>query len=297
MADTPRLALGLGVAPSPALMSLAREISRRVFVADLGDCPPSDPALIRAEWDRPPDVRWLGPQVWWVDRTDQIPEISATQRPVMFLSDSSAIALAASRTGVQVRLVPGADAEPESCPVPPFVRERLRQYRGLGEGLLVEDDDHVWLWNGRTVVDGAHTATGLAAAAAAYVRSPQALVRAMAWGCPVIATESAIAATGAQAPLNVLASTAADPLEQLRDLAADPRLSARLSREGRRRYESSHSIGPAADAVLSALGVAARWHPSSLLHRLNELDARRGESQRARVADMVSAIVDWEEAR
>ena len=297
MADRFRLALSLGVAPSPALMSLAREISRRVAVADLGDCLSTEPALIRAEWSRPPDIRWGGPQVWWVDRADQLPEISATQQPRMYVSDSPDLAAAAYRTGVQVRLIPEADAEPGSCPVPPFVRERLRRDRSLGEGLLVQDGPTGWLWNGQTIVAAERISTALAAAAAVHVSSPHSLVRAMAWGCPVIATQSAIAATGVQAPRDVLGDTGADPLEQLRALASDPRLSARLSRDGRRRYEMSHSVGPAADAVLAALGVAVRWHPSALQHRLNELDSRRGEAQRARVADMVSAIVDWEEAR
>lgn len=297
MGDPPRLGLGLGGAPPPSLMALALEIGRRMDVADLGDCLPTDPALIRAEWTKPPEHLRPGPQVWWLDRPEQVPGAGAAVRPVLVVSGRGDVVRAATAYGLAARFVPDTEAEPESAPVAPFVRARLRQTRGLGAGLLVQERAARWRWDGRVVVPTARVSTALAAAAAAWVSAPEALVRGLAWGCPIIAPLAVIEASGAEPGRHVLPSKGSDPLTQLAELAADPRLNARLSREGRARYEAAHSMVRAADDVLAALGVATHWRPSTLQRRLEELDARRGDAQRHRVADMVGAIVDWEEPR
>ncbi len=297
MGDVPRLGLGLGGAPPPSLMALALEIGRRMVVADLGDCLPTDPAIVRAEWSRPPDHDRPGPQVWWLDRPDQVPEAGAAVSPVLVVSGRADVVRAATASGLAARIVPETEGEPESAPVAPFVRERLRQARGLGAGLLVQDRPARWRWDGRVDVPAARVSTALAAAAAACVASPEGLVRGLAWGCPMVAPLAVIEAAGAEPGRHVLEAKGTDPVQQLTELAAEVRLSARLSREGRARYETAHSVVRAADDVLAALGVATHWIPSSLQRRLEELDARRGDAQRHRAADMVGGIVDWEEPR
>jgi hypothetical protein len=186
--------------------------------------------------------------------------------------------------------VPHAEVEPESTPVPPFVRERVRRARDLGEGLLVEDEGS-WTWNGTVAVERTLVPTALAAAAAAYVVSPEAVVRAMAWGCPLVAPAATLTATGATPGVDSVEDDGTDPVAQLRSLAGNGHRTAALSRAGRARYEAGHSVVACADAVMAALGLTALWYPSHLELRLDELDSRRGAGQRHRFDEMVSAIV------
>jgi hypothetical protein len=198
---------------------------------------------------------------------------------------------AASARGIPTRIVPHAEVEPESAPVPPFVRERVRRARGLGGGFVVEDAGGRWTWNETVEVDRSLIPTMLAAASAAYLSSPEAVVRAMAWGCPLIASSSILEVTGATADVDSLADDGSDPVEQLRRVAKDAELSATLSHRGRARYEAAHSVSACADDLMRALGLTALWYPSHLELRLDELDSRRGATQRHRFDEMVSSIV------
>jgi hypothetical protein len=286
-----RLRLSLGVAPPGALLTLVQEIGRRIAVVDLGDAGPMDPVLLRVEWDRAPQ-RFNGcRQAWWLEERGPALDVPPSRHPELALSPHRDVVDAAVSRGIRARIVPHAEVEPESAPVAPFVRERLRRARGLGEGLLVEDASGRWTWNGSVEVDRALIATTLAAAAAAYLSSPEAAVRAMAWGCPVVAPSGTLAVTGATPGVDSVADDGTDPAEQLRRLAADPHRTAALSRSARARYEAAHSVSACADDVMRALGLTALWYPSHLQMRLEELDSRRGATQRHRFDEMVSPIV------
>jgi hypothetical protein len=286
-----RLGLGLGVAPPGGLMALVQEIGRRIAVVDLGDAAPSDPALLRVEWDRAPERRGDRREAWWLDEAGPALDVPESRHPVLVLSAHRPVLEAAFARGIPARIVPHAEVEPESAPVPPFVRERIRRDRGLGEGLLVEDSAGRWTWNGTVAVDPELIPTTLAGAAAAYLSSPGAVVRAMAWGCPVVAPAATLVATGGTPGLDCLVDDGTDPVDQLRRLAADAPRAAALSRAARARYEAAHSVSACADDVMGALGLTALWYPSHLQLRLDELDSRRGATQRHRVDEMVSSIV------
>jgi hypothetical protein len=286
-----RLGLGLGVAPPGALLALIQEIGRRIAVVDLGDTGPADPVLVRVEWDRAPQRRTGGTEAWWLDTGGPALAVSPSRRPVLALSSEPHVLDAARAHGIPARIVPHVEVEPESAPVAPFVRERIRRARGLGEGILVEDHAGRWRWNEDVDVEGELIPTALAAAAAAYLSSPAAVVRAMSWGCPLVAPAATLAATGATAGVDSVADDGGDPVEQLRRLAADPPGAAALSRAARARYEAAHSVSACADDVLRALGLTALWYPSHLQLRLDEMDSRRGTTQRHRFDEMVSPIV------
>ncbi len=285
-----RLGLGLGVAPPAALMSLVQEIGRRIAVVDLGDTRPADPVLVRLEWDRAPERRGGRPEAWWLDADGLALGGPSVRRPALVLSSQREVVDAASARGFAARVVPHAEVEPESAPVAPFVRERIRQARGLGDGLVVEDAGR-WTWNGSVEVPGELVPTTLAAAGAAYLSSPQAVVRAMAWGCPLIAPAATLGITGATAGVDSVADDGGDALEQLRRLIGDRPRTAALSVAARARYEAAHSVSACADDVMSALGLTAQWYPSHLELRLDEMDSRRGATQRHRFDEMVSSIV------
>ena len=286
-----RLGLSLGVAPPAALMTLVQEIGRRIAVVDAGDTRPADPVLVRVEWDRAPQRRAGGPEAWWLDAGPPALDVSPSRRPVLVLSSQYQVLEAASAQGIPARIVPDVEVEPESAPVAPFVRDRVRRARGLGEGLLVEDRAGRWTWNDELDVPGDLISTTLAAAAAAYLSSPGAVVRAMSWGCPLVAPAPTLDATGATAGVDSVADDGSDPVEQLRRLAGDAPLAAALSRAARARYEAAHSVSACADDVVRALGLTALWYPSHLQLRLDEMDSRRGATQRHRFDEMVSPIV------
>jgi hypothetical protein len=288
---TSRLGLGLGVAPTGALLTLVQAIGRRIAVIDLGDALPGEPALLRVEWERAPLQATSRREAWWVDAEGPALDVRQTRHPVLVLSSDRGVLDAAFARGIPARIVPHAEVEPESTPVPPFVRERVRRARGLGEGLVVEDGGGRWRWNETVEVEPDLIPTMLAAASAAYLSSPEAVVRAMAWGCPLIASATILEVTGATTGVDSLADDGGDPVEQLRRVAADAQLSATLSRRGRARYEAAHSVSACADDVIRALGLIAHWYPSHLELRLDELDSRRGATQRHRFDEMVSSIV------
>jgi hypothetical protein len=272
-------------------MTLVQEIGRRIAVVDVGDAHPADPVLVRVEWDRLPDHRTRRAGVWWLDSVTPALDVSPHGRPVLVLSSQPSVLNAAVARDIAARIVPTIEVEPESAPVAPFVRERVRRARGLGEGLLVEDRTVRWTWNGNVDVEVDLISTTLAAAAAAYLTSPSAVVRAMSWGCPLVAPAEILNATGATPGVNAVADEGSDPVEQLRRLAGDAPLSAALSRAARERYEAAHSVSACADDVMRALGLTALWFPTHLQLRLEEMDSRRGATQRHRFDEMVSPIV------
>lgn len=287
--SVPRLGLGLGVAPPGALMGLVHEIARRVPVVDLNDIGLGDAALVRVEWDRPPE-RSGSREVWWLDADGPALDVPPSRHPALALSPHQHVVAAATTRGMTARIVPHAEVEPESAPVAPFVRERVRRARDIGEGLLVEAGGR-WTWNGSITVGEDLLPTTLGAAAAAYLTSPETVVRAMAWGCPVVAPSATLAMTGATPGVDSVADDGSDPVEQLRSLAADAYRTAALSRAARARYERAHSVAACADDVMAALTLTSIWHPSHLQLRLDELDSRRGVGQRHRFDEMVSPIV------
>lgn len=272
-------------------MMLVQELSRRTTVADLSDINPLTPALVRVQFRRVPDQPRGGPVAWWLD--DEPPPLSPadSRRPVIAVSDRPLLVDAARASGLPARIVPVGEVEPESAPVPPFVRERIRRVRGLGPGLVVHDTDNRWWYDGREI-DRESSSSALAVAAVAGVSGPEELVRSMAWGCPTIAPGHVLAATGAEPGVDALAAGGVPLSQQLQEVAADVRLSAALSRAGRARYEAAHSLVRCVDEVLAALRLVTSWVPSAMQTRLHELDSRRGQDQRARFADMVSAVTD-----
>jgi hypothetical protein len=272
-------------------MTLVQEIGRRIAVIDVGDARAADPVLVRVEWDRAPQRRTGGAEAWWLDADGPALDVSPSRRPVLVLSSQHQVLETALAQGIRARMVPHVEVEPESAPVAPFVRDRVRQARGLGEGLLVEDGAGRWRWNDEVDVPGDLISTTLAAAAAAYLSSPAAVVRAMSWGCPLVAPAAVLDATGATAGVDSVADDGGDPVEQLRRLAADAPRTAALSRAARARYEAAHSVSACADEVMRALGLTALWYPSHLQLRLDEMDSRRGATQRHRFDEMVSPIV------
>ena len=273
-------------------MALIQEVARRVPVADIGDTGRSDPALVRMEWGAARKGTTRVKEVWWLDEAGVALDVSLSRRPALVLSEHASVVKAARERGLPARIVPQAEVEPEAAPVPPFVRERIRRARGLGEGLLVEESPGQWIWNQSVPVDRQTQATALAAASAAYVVTAESVVRAMAWACPVVAPSEILDMTGGTPGEDSLADNGSEPVEQIRRLGADLHLSGRISRAARARYEAAHSVSASADDLLVALDVVSRWCPSSLELRLYELDSRRGEPQRHRFSGMVSAIVD-----
>lgn len=286
-----RLGVGLGVAPPGALMTLVQEIARQVAVVDIGDARSTDPVLVRVEWDQPPHRRTTGAEAWWLDADGAALDLARHRRPALVLSGHHHVVDAALERDIPARIAPHLEVEPESAPVAPFVRERLRRARGLGDGFLVEDRSGRWRWNDDVDVTEDLIPTTLAAAAAAYLSSAAAVVRAMAWGCPLVAPLAALDATGATPEVDSVADDGGNPVDQLRRLAADPHRTAALSRAARARYEAAHSVSACADDVMRALGLTALWYPSHLQLRLDEMDSRRGATQRHRFDEMVSAIV------
>ena len=285
----PHLGLSLGVSPPANLMSLIQELGRRVAVVDAGDAASTDPILVRVEWGEPPARR--GPARRRGGSTIRRRVCSVGGSPTSCSRPTQTSSSFARKEALHVRLVPGSEVEPESTPVPPFVRDRIRRSRDLGDGIVVQDALGRLSWDGAEVVPEVVT-TALAAASAAYLVRPETLVRALAWGCPVVAPAWVVRETGADAEAVVAVDDGRDPAEQCADLARDLARSARLSRQGRLRYERAHSISACADEVMAALGVTRRWAPSEMETQLDLLDSRRGVAQGARFGEMVAGIVD-----
>jgi hypothetical protein len=229
-------------------------------------------------------------EAWWLDADGVALDGPAARRAALVLSSRRDVVDAALVRGIAARVVPPAEVEPESAPVAPFVRERIRRARDMGDGLLVEDAGR-WTWNGSVDVPDGLVPTALAAAGAAYLSSPHAVVRAMAWGCPLVAPVATLEVTGATAGVDSVADEGGDALEQLHRLVGDRPRTAALSLAARARYEAAHSVSACADDVMSALGLTALWYPSHLELRLDEMDSRRGATQRHRFDEMVSSIV------
>lgn len=285
------LGLGLGVAPPAALMTLVQELGRRVATVDLGDARLDDAVLVRVEWDRVPEVsdRLVA---WWLD--DVVPDVAPfdSRFPAIALSTDPEVLDRARARGLPTRRLTTTEVEPESAPLAPFVRERIRRARELGPGWLVQDDSGIWSWNDQVVLDEDSVSTALAVCAATRVTDERSLVRAMAWGAPAIAPRTVLHHVGAAEGDVALADDGTDPLHQLDKITADPLLAARLSRRGRERYEAANSLVSCVDDVVRALRLTTRWRPSLLQIELNTLDARRGEAQRRRFDEMVASIVD-----
>lgn len=157
----------------------------------------------------------------------------------VIVSDEPAVVAAAGDKGLAA---PTGRYLGHRRPMSPFVRDRLRLERGQPADAILEWHPDGWAYGppGRLLPIADELAeTALGTAAAVVVTDPEWLIRALAWGAPVV-TSTAVAGTLAlQVPRQVLvADTVDERSAAAAALAADSLEAARLSWQGYRHAES-----------------------------------------------------------
>ncbi len=130
------------------------------------------------------------PLAVWVEHEEDLESLVTGEAVKAILTPAPEVAAAAGAKGV---LVPTTiDAQPNARPVAPAVRAHIRRARGLPErAIAVIDDGAGASWCGAPLgADAVDTA--LACAAVVVVRG-SALLRAMAWGAPIVTDAGTIA--------------------------------------------------------------------------------------------------------
>ena len=130
------------------------------------------------------------PVAVWVEHEEDLEPLLAVDAVKAILTSSPGIVAAAGAKGV---LVPATiDPQPVARPVAPAVRAHIRRARGLPErAVAVIDDLEGGSWCGAPL-DADAVDTALACAAVVVVRGA-ALVRALAWGAPIVTDVDTIA--------------------------------------------------------------------------------------------------------
>lgn len=286
------LGVRLGLAPPESLLDLCRELASRVAVIDAGEAGTAA-ELRRGVMARTPfGARSARRWVLWADTPADL-DHDVHRRARLVLTPDGATHDEAGRRGLPVRRAPASVADLDhAVPVAPFVRSRVRRARGLPDVALARHKAPSWRWGPHDVpVPDDLADTALAAASAVVVDDDATLLRALAWGAPVVAPAAAAAAVDAVHDRHVL--VADSPVEAeaaARQLAEDQRTAARLGWAGRGLVEERHSLVAAADAVLLSLRLAGRAAPSALERRWEEMDSRRATSAWARVNDLVGTV-------
>ena len=160
--------------------------------------------------------------------------------------------------------------------VPPFVRARMREARGLPTPLVVEldDDGSVSVGLAQRVAPEL-AATAVALASAAIVVDGPGLIGALAWGTPCVTDGPTAEIVGAHPGREVLvAGTASGRRALATSVADEARLAARLSTAGRALVDDRHDPVRAAARLVRRLGLAPATRmpgPPSLAAELGEL--------------------------
>jgi hypothetical protein len=130
------------------------------------------------------------PVAVWVEHEEDLESLVAAEAVKAILTPVPAIAAAAGAKGV---LVPTTiDPQPGARPVAPAVRAHIRRARGLpARAIAVIDDGAGPSWCGAPLAADA-VDTALACAAVVVVHG-NALVRAMAWGAPIVTDRATVA--------------------------------------------------------------------------------------------------------
>jgi hypothetical protein len=293
-ADHRLVGMALGAQPPEGLLALCRELGRRAAMVDAGDLPGRRGPLLHRVAD-PTDAAGE-PLVAWVDGPADVDEHArALAGASLVLGDDEAALAAARERGLVARLVPATEPHPGAVPVAPFVRARVRAARGVpGPATLVERDG-AWHLAGRGPLPPAAVESALGLASAAVVDAPDAVLAALAWGCPTVTGSGTAAAVGAVDDRDcvvVEAHVLADA-DSAHATAARVGLgagAARLGWHGRLLYERRHSLRRAADDVLLALGAAGRWAPSRVERELEQLDTHRGPLRWVRETTLLAGI-------
>jgi hypothetical protein len=264
----PLLGLALGRRPPEALVPLlvaACRWCRPVALDPAAGRPAAIVATPAEAGDFPRQVRlalWLGSA-----------EDAATplgRRAVAIVSDDRATVEAAGPRGIFAP--PGHEARARRL-MPPFLRARLRQARGLPEAALLEQTAGGWRWAGsREPLAEDLVATAMASASAVTVREPARLLEALAWGSPCVSDRDSAAAVGAVAGRDVLVAEKAGERRRLASqLAGDTERAASLSWAGRRLVERWHDAGWAALRLVDVLGLRPLPQESPLVVAALEL--------------------------
>jgi hypothetical protein len=194
------------------------------------------------------------PTAVWVDTLTDLGGVLQLDRVGAVLSTSDEVTRAAGRKGV---LVPAElHPFPDVRPVPPVVRSRLRRARGLPHDAVAVCDDlnDRFSWCDREL-DPSLADTALACAAAVVARGSH-LLRAMAWGAPIVTDEISNRAVGALPERHLLVEDA-DPLGVAAQLAHDAVRAALLGRSARRFYEERFDMRRSVHRLAARLCLSA----------------------------------------
>jgi hypothetical protein len=233
------------------------------------------------------------PTAVWVTSTEELARLrpDAAAR-VLLLADPDL----ADPTDCRLVGVP-PEPEGEVRPyLPPWVRARIRQARGLPDRAVVEQTGTGWRWSGRAAPlprDAVESA--LAVAAAAVVGEPGPLRDALGYGTPTVTSPATARTAGAPTHAVVLETDAGERLAAARRLAADGVAAARLSLAAREHHVRRHDIRHAAAATMTRLLAAPNtpqcaWAWSQAV--LAELGTPRGARINRRLADAVWPLLD-----
>ena len=248
----PLLGLALGRRPPVSLVPL--------LVAASAWCRPraldpvaGDPAAILARTETAGGLPSATRLALWAERPEEL-ESAAGRRAAAVVSDDPSTVEAAGSRGVY------AAAERQARGrlfLSPFVRDRLRQARGLPALALLEQTAGGWRWaESRDPLERELVATAMAAAAAVAVTDRDALLEALAWGAPSVSDSETAAAVRAVEGRDVLVADEPERRRKLAShLAADAERAAGLSWAGRKLVERWHDADAAAIRLVDLLGL------------------------------------------
>jgi hypothetical protein len=264
----PLLGLALGRRPPESLVPLLVAASRWCRPVAL-DPAAGRPAAIVATPAEAEDVPRLLRLALWVGSEEEA-ATAVGRRAVAIVSDNRPTVEAAGPRGIFAP--PGQEARARRL-MPPFLRARLRQARGLPETALLEQTADGWRWAGSPEpLDEDLIATAMASASAVIVREPARLLEALAWGSPCVSDGGSAAAVGGVAGRDLLvAEKAGDRRRLASQLAGDAERAASLSWAGRRLVERWHDAGWAALRLVDVLGLRPLPQESPLVVAALEL--------------------------
>ena len=282
----PVLGLALERRPSEALVPLLVALFRWCVPATLDPATDRPAALLAvpAALGRAPQGL---PTALWVGAGEA--DAAAAAGAAAIVSDEPAVVAAAGPRGV---LATGERHARGRRPVSPFVRERLRRFRGLPPVAVLEQAEDGWRWPGLPEPLGPDLAeTALACASAVVVTEPAALLAALAWAAPCVTDAAAAAEAGAVDGEHLLVGAdAAERRARGAALAADAALASQLSWAGRRLVERRHDTDCAALRLAELLALRPSLPERALAPARLQLDLL-GTPADARIRERFAAAI------
>lgn len=244
----PVLGLAVTHASADALLPLLGRLARRAIPRLLDPGLPMPHGVLASS---PAALVPAGPRLAvYVERLEDLGLGCAPGADLVLTRDGQVLAAAGTRGAwlPETRLATG------TRPVPPWVRARLRQARGLSDRPVLLQEPGGLRWDDWLTVPDRLLPTAYATAASVAGTGLAVALPALGWGAPLVTDPATCRELGAVAGRDVLvASSAADRAELARGLASDPSQAAFLSWRGRLLVEARHDLDGTAARVVRLL--------------------------------------------